>query len=133
MGCSASRLNSTRSATVRPRFLDAGMVCFPLPAPVPPLALLGGQQRVARLGHGCREHVLAANVDALAGNAAELAVKPDRFLPGEMLYVANAEQFKVAQHGWADGDEVLQPALMDRHRHSCLTRYLKLANLSSIN
>src|SRR5262249_42964745 len=133
MGCSASRLNSTRSATVRPRFLDARMVCFPLPAPVPPLALLGGQQRIARLGHGCREHVLAANVDAPAGNAAELAVEARPVFPGKLLDAANAEQVKVAHPGRAGGYEVLQPALMDRHMHSLLDKFLKTRYVASLN
>jgi len=51
------------------------MARFPLPAPVPPLALLGREQRIAGLSYGRREDVLAADVDALAGDAAELLIK----------------------------------------------------------
>src|SRR5258707_5714529 len=75
IGCSASRLSKTRSGMVSSRFLAAGMARFPLPAPVPPLALLGREQRIAGLSYGRREDVLAADVDALAGDAAELLIK----------------------------------------------------------
>src|SRR5579864_9633473 len=111
MGCSASKLSSTRSGTVRPafllsRFLAAGFLFadtsgLSLAAPVPPLALLGGKQRIARLGHRSREHVLAADIDMLAGSAAEFLIKLCWILAGKLLYAADAEKLKVAEHGWS--------------------------------
>src|SRR5579864_710293 len=101
MGCSASRLSSTRSGTVSPaflpsRFLAAGFLFvdtagLSLAAPVPPLALLGGKERIAGLGHGGRKDVLAADIHTLAGGAAELLVEPGGILGRKLLYAADAE------------------------------------------
>src|SRR6266700_4206359 len=100
MGCSARRLSRTRSGTVRSRFIAAGILRLSLPAPVPPLALRGGKERVPRLCHGGAEDILAAYVYFPAGlpthDAAEFAVEPDRVLPRQLLYAADAEQLKVA-------------------------------------
>src|SRR5437588_8520814 len=102
MGCSAKRLSSTRSGTVSSRLLIAAMACLPLPAPIPPLALLSREKRVARLGHGRGKDVLAADIDALARHAAEPLVKPCGLLPGQLPYAVNAEKVEVAQYGRAD-------------------------------
>jgi hypothetical protein len=80
------------------------MAGLPLAAPIPPLALLSGKKRVAGLGHSGGEDVLAADIDALTGGAAELLVKPRWILPGKLLYAANAEKLKIAEHGWSNGD-----------------------------
>src|SRR5580765_1435419 len=106
MGCSASRLSRTRSGTVSSRFLTAGIACLSLPAPVPPLALIGGKKRVARLGHGSRENILAADIHALAGNAAQFLIEAGRVLAGKLFHAADAEQFKIAQHGGTNGDQI---------------------------
>src|SRR5689334_19596551 len=98
MGCSESRLSSTRSGTVRPRFLSA-MARLALPAPVPPLALLRRKQRIARLLDRRGEDVLAADVDALAGHGAELPVEARRIAPGQLLHAADAQDLEVPQHG----------------------------------
>src|ERR1043166_9419276 len=99
MGCSARRLSSTRSGTVSSRRLVAAILRLSLPAPIPPLALLGRKKRIARLRHGCGKDILAADIDALSGNAAEPLVKPPRILPRQLLDAANAQKLEVAQHG----------------------------------
>src|SRR4051812_42477284 len=112
MGCSASRLSSTRSGTVSPAFfvarflrevvLAAGIADLSLAAPIPPLALLGREKRVAGLCYGGREDVLTADIDALAGGAAELLIQLRRVALRKLLYAADAEQLKIAEHGWPD-------------------------------
>jgi hypothetical protein len=76
-------------------------------APIPPLALRGGKKGIARLGHGGGKDVLAADIDALAGGAAESLVKPGWILAGKLFHVADAKQLKIAQHGRPYGDQVL--------------------------
>jgi hypothetical protein len=76
-------------------------------APIPPLTLLGGEKRIAGLGNGGGENILAADIDALAGGAAKFQIKLCRILTGKMLYAANAKKLKIAEHGWSDGDQVL--------------------------
>jgi hypothetical protein len=71
------------------------------------LALVGRKQRIARLGHGGGKDVLAADIDALAGGAAESLVKPAWILAGKLFHAADAKQLKIAQHGWPNGDQVL--------------------------
>jgi len=83
------------------------MACLPPPAPIPPLALLGGKKGIACLGHGGGKDVLAADIDSLAGGAAEFLVKPGRILPGKLFYAADAKQLKIPQHGRPNGDQVL--------------------------
>src|SRR5579884_1074317 len=107
MGCSASRLSKTRSGTVSSLFLLAGMAGLSLAAPIPPLALPGGKQGIARLGNSGRENVLAADVDFLASNLAEPLIKADRILQGKLAHAADAKQFKVAKHGRTYGDQIL--------------------------
>jgi hypothetical protein len=76
-------------------------------APVPPLALLGGKKRIAGLGHSGGKDVLAADINPLAGGAAESLVKPAWILAGKLFHAADAEQLKIAQHGRPNGDQVL--------------------------
>ena len=87
------------------------MARLPLPAPVPPLALLGRKKRIAGLSYGRREGVQAADVDALTRNAAEFLVEPGRVLPGQLADAVDAEKLEVAQHGRANGDQVLKVSL----------------------
>jgi hypothetical protein len=70
-----------------------------LATPVPPLALLGGKKRVAGLGYSRGEDVLAADVDALAGGAAESLIEACWILACKMLHAADAKQLKIAEHG----------------------------------
>jgi hypothetical protein len=71
------------------------------------LALLDGKKRIARLGHSGGEDVLAADIDALAGGAAELLVEPGRISPGKLFHAVDANQLKIAQHGRPNGNQVL--------------------------
>jgi hypothetical protein len=71
------------------------------------LALLGGKKRIACLGNSGGKDVLAADIDALAGGAAESPIEPDRISPGKLFHAAHAKQLKIAQHGWPNGDQVL--------------------------
>ena len=57
---------------------------LPLPAPIPPLALLGRKKRIACLGDGGGKDILAANIDALASDAAKFLVKTGWILPGKL-------------------------------------------------
>jgi len=92
---------------VSPRFLAAGITGPSLATPVPPLALLGGKQRIAGLGHGGGEGVQAADIDPRARGAAEFLVEPGRILPGKLLYAADAEKLKIPERGWSDRDQIL--------------------------
>src|SRR6202046_1866262 len=111
MGRSASRRSSTRSGVVRLLALFFGMFFLPQAAPIPPLAFFRGEQRVARLCYRGLKCVQTADVDALAREAAKFLVHFARILPRELTDRANAQHFKVAQHGGADGNQILQPAL----------------------
>jgi len=85
-------------------FLVAGIAGLSLAAPVPPLALLSRKKRIASLGYGGGEYVLAADINALAGGATEFLVEPGWILPGKLFHALNAEKLKIAEHGWSDGD-----------------------------
>src|SRR5579863_257916 len=75
MGRSASRLSRTRSGVVMLCFLAAAIVRLSLPAPIPPLALIEGQERIASLGHGRTISIQTADVLRFAGDLAYLLVK----------------------------------------------------------
>src|ERR1700691_5162257 len=111
MGRSASKLSRTRSGVVRLLGLFLGMVFLPQAAPIPPLAFFRGKQRVARLGYRGLKGVEAADVNALAGEAAKFFVYFMRILARELADGANAQHFKIAKHGGADGNQILQTAL----------------------
>jgi hypothetical protein len=81
-----------------------GISGLSLTAPVPPLALLGWKKRVAGLGYGGREDVLAADIDALAGGAAELLIELYRIALRKLLYRANSQKLEITKHGWANGN-----------------------------
>src|ERR1700749_46154 len=98
MVCSASKLSRTRSGTVSSRFL-VDICSLALAAPIPPLALFGRQQRIAGLRNRGGENILAADVHALAGDAAELLIKPLRILLCQLLNATNAQQPEISQHG----------------------------------
>jgi hypothetical protein len=85
-------------------FLLASMASLSQAAPVPPLALLSRKQRVACLSYGGGENVLAADIDALPCDSAELLIKPCWTLPRKVFHAADTEQFKVAEHGWPHRD-----------------------------
>jgi hypothetical protein len=85
------------------------------------LALLGRKQRIAGLRYGRGEDVLAADVNALAGKAAELTIEPGRVLPGQLCNVTDAEKLEVTQHGRANGDQVLKMSLWGWHGFLQLT------------
>jgi len=78
------------------------MVRLPPAAPIPPLALLGRQERVSCLGYGCAEDVEAADVLRLARDATEIPIKPFGVSAGQLGHTADSEQFKVAGDGRAD-------------------------------
>jgi hypothetical protein len=90
-------------------------------APIPPLALLGGEKRIAGLGNGGGENILTADIDALAGGAAKFLIQRGRVAPGKLLYAADAKKLKIAEHGWSDGDQILESSLLNWHKNSRLT------------
>src|ERR1700732_2750232 len=118
MGRSASKLSSTRSGTVTPRFSAAAITRLSSMAPIPPLALLHRQPRVPRLRHRRAKDIQTANVLRLSRDLAELFVEPLRIPPGKLSYGSNAEQLKVAQHSWPNGNQVSQRAFFGRHKYS---------------
>jgi hypothetical protein len=79
-----------------------GIAGLSLTAPVPPLALLVGKKRVAGLGYGGRKDVLAADIDALTGGAAELLIQLGRIALSKLLYRANPQKLEITKHGWSD-------------------------------
>ena len=101
---------------VSSRFLFAGMAGLALPAPVPPLALLGGKKGVARLGDGGGENILTADIHVLAGDTTKLVIEPGWILPGKLFDAANAKQIKVAKHGRADRDQVGEGSWIRSHK-----------------
>src|ERR1700728_261580 len=111
MGRSASRLSRTRSGVVRLLGLFFCMAVLPQAAPIPPLAFFRGEQRVASLGYRGLEGVETADVNALAGKAAKFLVHFMGILARELTDGTNAQQFEIAKHGGADGNQVLQTAL----------------------
>jgi hypothetical protein len=74
-------------------------------APIPPLALLGRKKRIACLGHSGREDVLAADINALAGQSAELLIQLSGILASKLVHAANPEKLKIAEHGWPYGNQ----------------------------
>jgi hypothetical protein len=79
-----------------------GIAGLSLTAPVPPLALLGRKKRIAGLRYGGRENVLAADIDALAGGAAELLIELGRIALRKLLYRANPQKLEITKHSWPD-------------------------------
>jgi hypothetical protein len=79
-----------------------GIASLSLAAPVPPLALLGRKKWVAGLRYGGRENVLAADIDTLAGGAAELLIEFYRIALRKLLYRANPQKLEITKHGWPD-------------------------------
>ena len=100
-------------------------------APIPPLAFFRGEQRVASLGYGGLKCVEAADVDALAGNAAKFFVHLAGILVRELADRADFQQLEIAEHGGANGNQVVQTAgwsvghknLLDKDK---LVRYREL-------
>ena len=107
------------------------MAFLPAAAPIPPLAFFRGEQRVAGLGHGGLEGVEAADVDALAGDAAKFFVHLAGILARELADGADFQQLEIPKHGGADGNQVVQTAgwsvghknLLDKDK---LVRYREL-------
>jgi len=77
------------------------MAGLALAAPVPPLALLGWKKRIAGLGDSRGKDVLTADINALAGGAAEFLIKPCWVLAGKLLHAADAEKLKITKHSWS--------------------------------
>src|SRR5580692_4548083 len=95
MGRSASKLSRTRSGVVSVPCLFFGMAFLSAAAPIPPLAFFRGEQRIARLGYGGLERVEAADVDALAGDAAKLFVHFAGILARELADGADFQQLEI--------------------------------------
>jgi hypothetical protein len=86
------------------------MAFLPAAAPVPPLTFFRGQRRVASLGYGGLEGVEAADVDALAGDAAKFFVQLAGILARELADGADLQQLEIAEHGGANRNQILQTA-----------------------
>lgn len=84
---------------------------FAFAAVIPPLALFGGEVWIAGLGDSGAEGVENARIDTLAGEALEAGAHFPGVLLGELRDGADAELIEIAEHGWADGDEVGEVAL----------------------
>jgi hypothetical protein len=88
----------------------AGIGGLSLAAPIPPLALVGWQPRIASLCDGRAKRVQAANIDVLAGDFAELLIQANGILFGEVRDTANTQKFKIAEYGGPDGDQIFEAA-----------------------
>src|ERR1700722_19888206 len=97
IGRSASRLSKTRSGVVRSRALDAAILRLPQAAPIPPLALPGGKQGIARLRYSRGEDVEAADVLPLPCCTAKTLVEARGLLPCELGNIADTEKFEVPE------------------------------------
>jgi hypothetical protein len=95
----------------------AGIGGLSLPAPIPPLALVGWQPRIASLCDGRAKCVQAANIDVPAGDFAELLIQANGILFGEVRDIANAQEFKIAEYSGPDGDQIFEVA-GGRHKNS---------------
>src|SRR5215475_6589791 len=115
MGRSANRLSKTRSGVVSARLLGPGMICFPLSAPIPPLALLGWESRILRLGYGGAKDVQAANVLRLPGDLTQFFVQLLRIAPRKLRHPVNAQHIEVADHRRPHRNQVLQTTLSCSH------------------
>lgn len=93
-----------------------------LAAPIPPLAFLDREARVARLSDNSVEGVENARVLAVAGEPLEARVHFGGILSGKLADGTDAEQVEVPEHSGADGDKVVEEAwrlrvsLFVRHR-----------------
>lgn len=83
--------------------------------PVPPLLLLGAEERVAGLSDGAAEDVFATGVVALTGDRAKTLVEFLGFAPGELVHGTNSEDLEIGERGGSDTCQVIQPA---RIRHT---------------
>jgi hypothetical protein len=54
----------------------------------------------------------------LAPDAAKLFVQALRILPRKLRHAMNSQKLEVAQHGGADGDQILETPGFLRHRKS---------------
>jgi hypothetical protein len=94
-----------------------------LTAPIPPLALVGWQPRIASLCDGRAKRVQAANIDVLAGDFAELLIQAKGIVFGEVRDIANTQKFKIAEYGGPDGDQIFEAA-GGRHKNSLTLRLM---------
>src|SRR5262249_35091054 len=118
MGRSASRLSSTRSGVVSARLLLCLATGLPFAAPIPPYALLRRQVRIARLRHGGTENVQHADVLMLARHATQPLVHALRLAAGQAIHGPDSQQLEIPQYRRPNRDQILQPALTDRHENS---------------
>src|ERR1035437_6456417 len=121
MGHSVSRASSTRSGVVGSRGSAGGIRRLAPTAPIPPLALLRRKARIPGLGHGRAKDIQHTRVLALAGKAAQLFVHTLRVLAGQVRHALYAQHLEIADHGRANRDQVLETALLGKHRKFSLT------------
>src|ERR1700676_276923 len=126
MGRSASKLSNTRSGVVsvnRLPFRILHRFTLSLAAPIPPLALLHGKPRVTRLRHRRAKNVEAANVLVLRSHAAQLLIESIRILPRQLRHAAYPQDFKIAQHGRTDGNQISKGTGIRSHKISLTSNF----------
>jgi hypothetical protein len=69
--------------------------------------LLGRKKRIAGLGYSGGKDVLAAYIDLLASRSAKFLIELCGILAGKSLHAADPKKLKIAEHGRADGDQIL--------------------------
>src|ERR1039458_7697929 len=94
---------------------SSSVLRLPFAAPIPPLALLGGEVGITCLRHGGTENIETADILTLAGHATELFVKAFRLLPRQLPDRANAQQLKISHHGWPNGNQIFQTTFFMGH------------------
>src|SRR5262249_857069 len=85
------------------------------PAPIPPLALLAGQPWVAGLGNRSRKDIKAADVLALAGQAAQFLIEIPGILGRELINSINSKDLEIPSHRGPDRNEVSKASFF-KHR-----------------
>jgi hypothetical protein len=70
------------------------------------LALLCGEAGIASLSHGGAKNVETADVLVLGRDAAERFVQSFGTAPGQLGDATYPEDFEIAKHGRANGDQV---------------------------
>src|SRR2546423_12885954 len=95
-------------ATTGRQSLSLRLSPFSHPAPVPPIALVGGQSRIARLLGRAAKHVENAGVLPLPGDAAQPVVHLLRIGFRQLIDRTNPQFRKIIDHLRPDSCEVFQ-------------------------
>src|SRR5579862_1105141 len=123
MGRSASKLSSTKSGVVNPRFSAPAIACLSSAAPVPPLALFQRQKRIPCLRYRRAKNIQTADVLRLPFDSTQLLIKLLGISPRKLRHAGNPEQLEITQHGRPNRNQVSQIALFSSHKETPSNRF----------